>query len=105
MLLINYKGMFDVFFIITESITAALMYIIFSKASSVTEDFHRRRGMSSEDYLCMTITAGVVLSGLFGIGFKGIGVTQILVSYLLLHTALNSSVATAACTGICLGFI
>lgn len=105
MLFVNFNGLFDVFLLLTESIVAALMYIIFKKAHDVTEDFHRRHGMSSDDYLALAITVGVVISGLSGIGIGGIGISHILVSYVLLHVAFNSTVAVSACTGICIGFM
>ncbi len=105
MLFSDYNGLYDIFLLATESITSALVYIIFEKAKNVTEDFHRRRGMTPEDYVSMAVTAGVMLAGFSGIGYKGISVTHILVSYILLFAALNSSVAAASCAGLCIGFM
>ena len=105
MLLVSYGGLFDIFLLMTESITASLMYIIFRKAKSVTEDFHRRSSMSSEDYISVAITAGVMLSGLYGIGIKGISLNHILASYILLTASLNTSLCAAAATGLAIGFM
>ena len=38
-LFIDYNGLFDLFLLLTESLTTILMYIIFTKAMGVTEDF------------------------------------------------------------------
>ncbi len=105
MLFVNYSGLFDIFLLLTESITSALMYIIFKKAKSVTEDFHRRHGMSPEDYVSVAITAGVMLSGLCGIGIRSVSITHILASYILLVASLNTSISVASCTGLCIGFM
>lgn len=105
MLLARFNGVFDIFLLITEAMTSALMYIIFKKAESVTEDFHRRRGMSSEEYVSVAITVGVMLSGLSDLGAYGITLTHILASYILLVASLNTSVSVAACTGLCIGFM
>ena len=104
-LLSGIKGLFDIFLLLTESMTASLMYIIFKKTSDVTEDFERRHGMSSEEYVSVAITVGVVLAGLNGIGAYGISLTHILVSYVLLVTALNTPVSVASCTGLAIGFM
>lgn len=105
MLLAGFNGVFDIFLLITEAMTSALLFIIFRKAESVTEDFHRRRGMSSEEYVSVAITVGVMLSGLSDIGAYGITLTHILASYILLVASLNTSVSVAACTGLCIGFM
>ena len=105
MLFINYNGLFDIFLLLTESVTSALMYIIFIKAKDVADDFHRRKGMSAEDYVCVAITVGVMLSGLNTVEVKGINLAHILATYILLTVARNTPVSTAACTGICIGFM
>lgn len=105
MLLRNFNGMFDVFFLVTEAITASLMYIIFKRSGTVTADFHRRHGMSAEEYVSVAITAGAILSGLSGIGIYNVNLTHILTSYILLVAALNTPISVAACTGLCIGFM
>ncbi len=105
MLLTEFEGVFDIFLLITEAITSSLMYIIFTKAKSVTEDFHRRRAMSGEEYVSAAITVGVILSGFSGVQWHGISLTHILASYVVLVASLNSSVAVAACTGLAIGFM
>lgn len=104
-LFIDYNGLFDVFLLITESMITVLMYIIFNKALAVAEDFKKRRGMSHEDYICILITVGVMLSGLNVISYGGISLTHILTSYILLTVASNSGIAVSACTGLCVGFM
>ena len=105
MLLADYNGLFDLFLLLTESITASLMYIIFGKAKVLTEDFHRRRAVSSDDYISASITVGVLLSGFCGVAYRDISLTHIMVSYVLLFAALNTSVSVSACTGLCIGFM
>ena len=105
MLLADYNGLFDLFLLLTESITASLMYIIFGKAKVLTEDFHRRRAVSSDDYISASITVGVLLSGFCGVAYRDISLTHIMVSYVLLFEALNTSVSVCACTGLCIGFM
>ncbi|MBQ3124876.1 MAG: SpoIIE family protein phosphatase [Clostridia bacterium] len=105
MLLAGFNGVFDIFLLITEAMTSALMFIIFKKAESVTEDFHRRRGMTAEEYVSVAITVGVMLSGLSDIGAYGITLTHILASYILLVASLNTTVSVSACTGLCIGFM
>ncbi len=104
-LFIDYNGLFDLFLLLTESLTTILMYIIFSKAIVITEDFHKRRGMTHEDYISIAITTGVILSGLNVIGYGGVTLTHILTSYILLTAAVNTTVAVSACTGLCVGFM
>ncbi len=104
-LFIDYNGLFDLFLLITESLTTILMYIIFAKAIGITEDFNKRRGMSHEDYISIAITVGVMLSGLNVIGYGGVTLTHILTSYILLTAAVNTTVAVSACTGLCVGFM
>lgn len=104
-LFIDFDGMFDLFLLLTESLTTVLMYIIFSKTLVVREDFTKRRGMSNEDYICVAIAAGVMLSGLSGIGYRGVSLTHILTSYILLTASLNTTATVAAATGLCVGFM
>ena len=105
MLLADYNGLFELFLLLSESITASLMYIIFGKAKVLTEDFHRRRAVSSDDYISASITVGVLLSGFCGVAYRDISLTHIMVSYVLLFAALNTSVSVSACTGLCIGFM
>lgn len=105
MLLISYNGLFDLFLSLTEGITASLMYIIFGKTKAVTADYERRCGMSSDDYISVAVTVGVILSGFNVMTYRDISVTHILASYILLFTALNTSVSVSACTGVCIGFM
>ncbi len=105
MLLAGYRGLFDVFLLITEAITSSLMYIIFIKARAVTEDFHNRRAMSGEEYVSVAITVGVIISGFSGAEWHGISLTHILASYIVLVASLNSNVAVASCTGLAIGFM
>lgn len=105
MLLTGYNGLFDLFLSLTESITASLMYIIFGKTKAITADFERRCGMTSDDYISAAITVGVILSGFDVLTYRDISVTHILASYILLFTALNTSVSVSACTGVCIGFM
>lgn len=101
----GFGGFFDLFILITESATSALMYIIFKKAFGSAGDMHRRKIMSGEEYLCFTICVGAVLAGLSGIDVYGISLAYILTSYILLVTALNSDMSVSACTGLCIGFM
>lgn len=105
MLCMGYNGLFDIFLLLTEGVTTALMYVIFSKAKCVGQSFSQRKGMTSDDYVSVAVTVGVMLSGLNGIDYGGISLTHILASYILLTTARNSSLAVSACAGLCIGFM
>lgn len=105
MLCTGYNGIFDVFLVITESVTSALMYIIFAKAYSVAADFTQRRSMTSDEYVSVAVAVGAIVSGLCGIGYGSISLTHVLASYILLVTARNTSLAVSACAGLCIGFM
>ncbi len=105
LLFLGYDGLFDIFLLFTESITAMLMYILFLKANTAVSDFSHRRGMNSEDYIAIAVMVGVILSGLGGIGYKSVSLTHILTTYILLTAALNTNVCVSATTGVAVGFM
>lgn len=101
----DYNGLFDLFLLLTESMITVLMYIIFNKAIVVADDFHKRQGMSNDDYICVAVTTGAILSGLSIFSYGGINLTHILTSYILLTAAVNTTVAVSAATGLSIGFM
>ena len=105
MLLTGYNGLYDLFMLITESLIAALMYLVFKKSKNVSGDFTSRSRMAPEEYISAAVAAGVILSGFSGLVAGPISVTGMLSVYTLLLTALNSTVAIAGSTGLCIGFI
>ena len=104
LLLADFRGVFDIFLLITEAITSSLMYIIFIKAKSVTDNFGKRRGMTDEEYIASSITVGIIIAGMGGIEFRGISLSAIMATYVVLISSLNASLTTSACTGLAIGF-
>lgn len=105
MLLTGFNGLYDIFMLLTESLIAALMYLVFIKSKHVSEDFTTRSRMAPEEYISAAVAAGVILSGFNGLKAGPVSVTGVLSVYTLLLTALNSTVAIAGSTGLCIGFI
>lgn len=101
MLPVHFNGIYDLFFLTTESIITALMYIVFKKSGIMSG------GMSgtAEEYVSTAVAVSVVISGTNGIGLGPLHLCQILSAYILLITALNASVSAAGCAGLCIGFM
>ena len=105
MLLVNCNGLYDIFLLLTESLIAALMYLVFGKAKHVSEGISTRGRLSPEEYISTAIAAGVMISGFSGIDAGPVQITGVLSVYTLLFAALNTSVAIAGSAGLCIGFI
>lgn len=105
MLFMNFSGIYDIFLLLTESIISALMYIVFKKSRFLSDDFKKRGKLSSEEYVSAAAAAGVIISGMSNIGIFGVRLTNVFGIYVILITALNSSIAVAACTGMSIGFL
>lgn len=105
MLFVDFGGAYDIFMLITESLISALMYIVF-KRSGITDGEHARRGgMTQEEYISAAISMGVLVSGLYGIELGPVSLANVFAVYIVMVCALNTSVATAGCTGLCIGFM
>ncbi len=105
MLFMQFSGIYDIFLLLTESIISALMYIVFKKSQLLSNDFTKRKKLSSEEYISAAAAAGVIISGMSGIGVMGIRLTNVFGIYVTLVTALNSNIAAAGCTGMSIGFL
>ena len=105
MLLVSVDGLYDLFLLITESIIAALMYTVFSKAEAVCGSFPHRGRRSAEEYISTAVTAGVLISGLGSTQLGPVHIRSILSLYIIMLSALNCSVSVCAGTGLAIGFI
>lgn len=105
MLFSEFSGLYDVFMLITESIISALMYIIFRKSNLIHEDYAKRGGMSQEEYISAAVSIGVFVTGLTGIDIGPVSLTNVFAVYAVMICSLNTSAATAGCTGLCIGFM
>lgn len=105
MLMSGYHSLYDIFLMCTESIVSALMYVVFRNSRIVAEDFSARGRMSPEEYVSAAITIGVVVAGMNGIALWNVRFSNVFAVYAVMVCALNSTLATAACTGMCIGFI
>lgn len=105
MLLIDFRGLYDIFILITESLIAALVYMVFAKARLIARDFARRERISAEEYISAAISAGIIISGLGGIAFGPVRPANILSVYAVMLAALNSTAAVAGSVGLCIGFM
>lgn len=105
LLFTGFNGIYDIFLLFTESIISALMYIVFRKSRIIASDFSDRGRMTAEEYISAAITVGVVIAGLNGISIGPVKLTSVFAVYAVLITALNSSLAIAGCTGLCIGFL
>ncbi len=105
MLISDFNGLYDIFMLCTESLITALMYIVFKRSELMTEERSKRGGMSQEEYISAAISIGVFVSGLSGVGIGPISLTNVFAVYAVMVCALNSSVATAGCAGLCIGFM
>lgn len=105
MLFTGLNGLYDIFLLFTESIIAALMYIVFRNSGIIAYDFSSRGRMSAEEYISAAITVGVIIAGTSGCRIGPVNITNILAVYAVMITALNSSITIAGCTGMCIGFL
>ncbi len=96
-------SMYDVFQLCIESIVCGLMYIVFRKSQPVSENY--TFNSTQEECISTAIAVGVVIAGLNGFMLGPVRLTNAFAVYVILLTALNSSVAAAGCMGICIGFI
>ncbi len=105
MMLGGIDSLYSVFLLVTESVIAALMCIVFSKSQIVSDDFSKRGRMGAEEYICAAVAVGAIISGLNGLFIGVVGISNIMSVYVILITALNASVAVSAATGLCIGFM
>lgn len=105
MLLAEFNGLYDIFLLITESLISALVYLVFDRSKNISEDFSARERMSAEEYISTAVSAGIIISGFAGLDAGPVSISNVLSVYTILLTALNSSVAIAGSTGLCIGFI
>lgn len=105
LLFTGFNGIYDIFLLCTESIISALMYIVFRRSRIIASDFSDRGRMTAEEYISAAITVGVIIAGLNGISIGPVKLTSVFSVYAVLITALNSSLAIAGCTGLCIGFL
>lgn len=105
MLLVGIDGLYDLFLLITESIIAALMFIVFKRSGAIFETFPRRGRRAAEDYISAAVAAGVLISGLGSTRIGPVHIANILSVYMILLSALNCTVAVCASTGLAIGFI
>ena len=105
MLISEFNGLYDVFMLCTESIISALMYIVFKRSNLMTDDRSKRGGMSQEEYISAAISIGVFVAGLSGFALGPVSLTNVFAVYAVMVCALNTSLATAGCSGLCIGFM
>lgn len=105
MLLVQIDGLYDLLLLITESVIASLMYIVYRRSDAIFLSFPRRDRRAAEDYISAAVAAGVLISGLGSTRIGVVHVSSVLSLCIILITALNCSIAVSAGTGLALGFI
>lgn len=105
MLLVRFNGSYDLFMLVTEGIIAALMYIVFKKSRIASDEISAKSSMTAEEYVSAAVSIGVIIAGTGGITSGPLRISNILSVYVILITALNSTVAISGCTGLCIGFM
>ena len=89
--------------LIIESIIAALMYIVFRKASNMFK--RRKTNASREEMICAALCAGVFISGIQDVTIFNINLAHCAISYIVMSIALNCDIAVAGSGGLCTGII
>ncbi len=86
-----------------ESISAMLMYVVYSKAISA---FNRRRTSPTRtETVALAMAAGVVISGVSDISFFGMGLSHILISYIVMSIARASDIAISGTGSLLCGMV
>lgn len=105
-LIYNFAGMYDILMLFVESIVAAIMFIIFRKSQELMENRKRRTQTAQDELISISVSAGVLITGLSGIVFPyNISLANIVSVYTVLCIALHGSLAAAGSGGLCIGFL
>ncbi|MCH5210885.1 MAG: SpoIIE family protein phosphatase, partial [Oscillospiraceae bacterium] len=105
-LMYNFAGMYDIFMLFIESIITSVMYIIFKKSKGLMQNRKKRAQTAQDELISISISVGVMITGLSGIIFPyNIELSNIVSVYAVLCIAMHSSLQAAGSGGLCIGFL
>ena len=105
-LLYNFAGMYDILMLFVEAIVAAIMFIIFRKSKELLENRKKRTQTAQDELISISVSMGVLITGLSGIVFPyNVSLANIVSVYTVLCIALHGSLAAAGSGGLCIGFL
>jgi stage II sporulation protein E len=106
MMVYNYAGPYDIMLLMIEGILSALMFIVFDKAQSLTQNWKQRTQASQEELVSLALCLGVLITGFSGLHLPyGIELSNIFAVYVIMCIALHSSLAVAGSGGLAIGLI
>ena len=105
-LLYNFAGLYDIFILFIEAAVTSVMYIIFKKSQGLMKSRKKRAQTAQDELISISVSAGVMITGLSGIVFPyNISLANIVSVYAVLCMAMYSSLAAAGSGGLCIGFL
>ena len=105
-LLYNFAGVYDIFILFIEAAVTSVMYIIFKKSKDLMQNRKKRAQTAQDELISISLTLGVMITGLSGIVFPyNIALSNIVSVYAVLCMALYGSLAAAGSGGLCIGFL
>lgn len=102
----NFAGAYDLLMLLLEGIVASIMFIIFKKSQLLMKNRKNRTQTAQDELISISVSAGVLITGLSGIVFPyNISLANIVSVYAVLCIALHGSLAAAGSGGLCIGFL
>jgi stage II sporulation protein E len=88
-----------------ESITGFIMVYIFSIAADVMKEQKRRRVLSGEEIICLSIVLSLTIIGFWNITILGISLRNVAAVFLILLMAAIGGAGVGSAMGITVGFV
>lgn len=105
-LIYTYAGFYDILMLLTESMVASLMFIIFKKSQDLIKNRKKRTQTAQDELISVFISIGIMITGLSGSVLPyDISISDIVSVYAVLCVALHGGISVAGSGGLCIGFL
>ncbi len=88
-----------------ESLTGFMMVFVFSRAADVFKDQKRRRILSGEEIICISILLSLAVIGFWNISILGLSLRNMMAVFMILLFAAIGGAGVGASMGITVGFV
>lgn len=102
---LNHFLLYDLLVGAFESFTAFLMVFVFAKAAEVIKDTRRRRILSGEEIICLSIFLSLMVLGIRSEGILGLSLRNTSAVFLILLVSAIGGAGIGASMGITVGFV
>ncbi|MBQ7573144.1 MAG: SpoIIE family protein phosphatase [Clostridia bacterium] len=98
-------SIYSILMLIAEGLISSISYLVFKKTDMLVKTRKKREQATKDELISVVITISIVITGFWGLQFRGITLCNILSIYAVMVISYLSNLSVAGSGGLCIGFI